>query len=42
MNILIIGKDGNIDYQTSRTISGGRVRDVIQNSYQVQAGARKD
>jgi hypothetical protein len=37
MNIIIIGKDGNVDYQTSKVIGGERVRDVIQNSYEVQA-----
>jgi hypothetical protein len=36
-NIIIIGKDGNVDYQTSKVIGGERVRDVIQNSYAVQA-----
>ena len=41
MTIVIIGKDGNVDYQTSKKLPGGRVRDVIQNSYQVQATTRK-
>jgi peroxiredoxin len=36
-NIVIIGKDGNIDYQTSKVLIPERVRDVIQNSYEVQA-----
>ena len=36
-NIIIIGKDGNVDYQTSKVIGAERVRDVIQNSYDVQA-----
>ncbi|MEI9897991.1 MAG: hypothetical protein WDN28_30080 [Chthoniobacter sp.] len=36
-NIVIIGKDGNVDYQTSKLIGAERVRDVIQNSYAVQS-----
>lgn len=35
--IVIIGKDGNIDYQTRKVLPPERVRDVIQNSYVVQA-----
>ncbi len=36
-NIVIIGKDGNLDYQTKKVLPPERVRDVIQNSYAVQA-----
>lgn len=36
-NIVIIGKDGNVDYQTKKVLRASRVRDVIQNSYAVQA-----
>jgi len=36
-NIAIIGKDGNLDYQTKQVLNSARVRDVIQNSYAVQA-----
>lgn len=36
-NIVIIGKDGNVDYQTKKVLPPERVRDVIQNSYAVQA-----
>lgn len=36
-NIVLIGKDGNIDYQTRKVLPPERVRDVIQNSYAVQA-----
>ena len=39
--IAIIGPDGNIDYQTGQLLPGGRVRDVIQNSFVVQSIARK-
>ncbi len=36
-NIVIIGKDGNIDYQTKNVLIPERVMDVVQNSYEVQA-----
>jgi len=39
--LIIIGRDGNIDYQTDRVATGERVRDVIQNSFVVQAASRK-
>ena len=39
--IAIIGPDGNIDYQTDKILPGGRVRDVIQNSFTMQINARK-
>jgi hypothetical protein len=35
--IAIIGKDGNLDYQTRKVLSAARVNDVIQNSYAVQS-----
>src|SRR5580765_785632 len=28
MNVIIIGKDGNVDYQTAKVIPSGRIRDV--------------
>ncbi len=40
MNMVIIGKDGNVDYQTPRIVPGERVRDVLQNSYAVQVSTR--
>jgi len=40
--IAIISPDGNIDYQTTKVLPGGRVRDVIQNSFVVQNEARKN
>ncbi len=40
-NLVIIGKDGNVDYQTFKVATGERVRDVIQNSFEVQSAARK-
>jgi hypothetical protein len=39
--IAIIGRDGNLDYQTDRVLAPERVRDVIQNSFDVQNSARK-
>lgn len=39
--IAIIGRDGNIDYQTDRVLPAERVRDVIQNSFEAQKSARK-
>ena len=36
-NIAIIGKDGNLDYQTNKVLNADRVRDVIQNSYAIQS-----
>ena len=41
MTIVVIGKDGNVDYQTSKKVPGQRVIDIIQNSYQTQASIRK-
>ncbi|MEA3212194.1 MAG: hypothetical protein QOE70_5251 [Chthoniobacter sp.] len=39
--ISIIGRDGNLDYQSGKVVPSERVRDVLQNSYEVQASARK-
>lgn len=39
--IAIIGRDGNLDYQTDKVLPPERVRDVIQNSFEVQTSARK-
>jgi hypothetical protein len=41
MNVVIIAPDGNVDYQTNKVLPAGRIRDVIQNSYSVQASRRK-
>ena len=40
-NLVIIGKDGNVDYQTDKVCTPERVRDVIQNSFVVQESSRK-
>jgi hypothetical protein len=40
-NIIIIGRDGNVDYQTSRVLPPSRVRDVVVNSFVEQSGRRK-
>jgi len=39
--IAIIGYDGNIDYQTEKVVPPERVRDVVQNSYPIQAALRR-
>jgi hypothetical protein len=39
--LVVIGKDGNIDYQTDQVRTGERVYDVTRNSFPVQAAARK-
>lgn len=39
--LVVIGKDGNVDYQTDKVRTGERVRDVIINNYEVQAATRK-
>jgi hypothetical protein len=39
--LVIIGRDGNIDYQTEKVCLGERVRDVIQNSFVPQNAARR-
>jgi hypothetical protein len=38
--LVVIGKDGNIDYQTQKVCTGQRIRDVIQNSFAVQTAGR--
>ena len=40
-NIIIIGRDGNVDYQTSNVLPASRVRDVIINSFVEQNNRRK-
>jgi hypothetical protein len=40
--IFVIGKDGNLDLATSRVQTGMRIRDIVQNSYQVQATNRRE
>jgi hypothetical protein len=39
--LVVIGVDGNVDYQTDKVRTGERVRDVIINNYEVQAATRK-
>ena len=38
--LIVIGKDGNMDMITSKVVPASRVRDVLVNSYVVQAGER--
>ena len=40
--LVVIGKDGNIDLKTTKVYGPERVQDVIDNSYVVQAGQRKE
>jgi hypothetical protein len=40
-NLILIGKDGNVDMQTAKVCPAARVRDVMINSFVVQAAARK-
>ena len=40
-NIVLIGKDGNVDYQTDRVLPASRVRDVIANSFVEQTDRRQ-
>ncbi|SRR5581483_6042881 len=40
-NIVVIGRDGNIDYQTDRVVPASRVRDVIVNSFAEQTERRR-
>ena len=40
-NLIVIGKDGNVDLQTEKVSPASRVRDVIVNSFTSQASARK-
>lgn len=39
--LVVIGKDGNVDYQTDQARTGERVRDIVINNYQIQAATRK-
>lgn len=41
-SLVVIGKDGNVDYQTEKPAAAQRIRDVIQNSFAVQEAARKE
>jgi hypothetical protein len=40
-NTILIGPDGNVNYQTSKVLPAFRIRDVLQNSYPVQAQMRR-
>ena len=41
-SIGIVGKDGNLDYLTTKILPPERVHDVIQNSFAVQASLRRN
>ncbi len=40
-SLIIIGKDGNVDYQTPLPRTAQRIRDVIGNSFEVQEASRR-
>jgi hypothetical protein len=40
--VAIIGRDGNLDLITDKVLAAFRVREVIQNSYEVQNAVRKE
>jgi hypothetical protein len=40
--VAIIGKDGNLDLITDKVLPAFRIREVIQNSFEVQNAARKE
>jgi hypothetical protein len=39
--IVLIGPDGNIDYQTGKVLNMNRILEVMQNSYEIQKAARR-
>lgn len=40
-SIVLVGPDGNIDYQTSKVLNMNRILEVMQNSYEVQKAAQR-
>jgi hypothetical protein len=39
--VVLIGPDGNIDYQTRKVLNMNRILEVMQNSYEVQKSIRR-
>ena len=39
--VAIIGRDGNLDYSTHQVLPAFRIREVIQNNYDVQNASRR-
>jgi hypothetical protein len=39
--IVLVGPDGNVDYQTSKVLNINRILEVMQNNYEIQKSARK-
>ncbi len=39
--IVLVGPDGNIDYQTEKVLNMNRILEVMQNSYEVQKAAQR-
>jgi hypothetical protein len=40
--IAVIGPDGNLDLQSDRVLPGGRILEVIRNTFEVQEKARRE
>lgn len=39
--IVLVGPDGNIDYQTEKVLNMNRILEVMQNSYEIQKAAQR-
>ena len=39
--VAIIGRDGNLDYSTHQVLPAFRIREIIQNNYDVQTASRR-
>ena len=39
--IVLVGPDGNIDYQTGQVLNMNRILEVMQNSYEIQKATRR-
>ena len=39
--IVLVGPDGNIDYQTGKVLNMNRILEVMQNSYEIQKAAQR-
>jgi hypothetical protein len=39
--VVLVGPDGNVDYQTRKVLNMNRILEVMQNSYEIQKSARR-
>ena len=39
--VVLVGPDGNIDYQTGKVLNMNRILEVMQNSYEIQKAAQR-